>query len=62
MEFAVTFCMSSETMTVSNVFILIQYKTYGKTSYMKSNFYSLDVQFARIITCLGWDCHFQEKH
>lgn len=62
MEFAVTFCMSSETMTVNNVFIIIQYKTYGKTSYMKSNFYLLDVQFVRIIKCLGWDCHFQEKH
>lgn len=62
MEFAVTFCMSSETMTVNNVFIIIQYKTYGKTSYMKSNFYLLDVQFARIIKCLGWDCNFQEKH
>lgn len=57
-----TVCMTSENMTVNSVFILIQYKIYGKTSYMNSNFYLLDVQFARIITCLGWDCHFQEQH
>lgn len=46
MEFAVEFCMSSENIVANNVFILIKCKTYGKGSYMNSNFIYLILSFS----------------